>query len=296
MKHFTPCLAILTTICLIYTTPIIAAETFTDASCNAVTATMTSCARRWDAIRQNCTNSYGSNTVWPGPCECSYYANDLPCFDEQATCADQIWTQVPQWFRDGVTSCLMKDASYTIRAQLGTVENPFSITGLAGNATRTTASSSGAAQTGSLPNAVSATTTPITNDPAPRGLDNGAKIGIGVGIGIGVPILSFIIAFIVIRRSRGQKVDAGEELEAGEKYEVHGKDAKIFEAGSDSNLSKSELAGVMGVELEGEKGVELVGEWGHEMVGDMGRHGCGNGPRHEMETSANIAELPVRRM
>jgi hypothetical protein len=60
------------------------------------------------------------------------------CFDEQALCASQAWSQVPQWFRDGVTTCLAKDAKYTIRAELGTFEVPFTIAGLAGSLTSIT--------------------------------------------------------------------------------------------------------------------------------------------------------------
>jgi hypothetical protein len=68
------------------TTCIVAQETFTNAACITATPAMNSCAKRWDSIRTECTKSNTLNTVWPGPCECAYFANDLPCFDDQALC------------------------------------------------------------------------------------------------------------------------------------------------------------------------------------------------------------------
>jgi hypothetical protein len=53
---------------------------------------MNACAKRWDHIRTECKNSNTlSNTVWPGPCECAYFANDLPCFDDQALCVRPVY-------------------------------------------------------------------------------------------------------------------------------------------------------------------------------------------------------------
>jgi hypothetical protein len=70
-------------------------ESYTGA-CLAVQSTMQSCASRIDSLRTECTKSYGSLTAWPGPCECTYYAQDLMCFDEQELCALQAWSQVPE--------------------------------------------------------------------------------------------------------------------------------------------------------------------------------------------------------
>ncbi len=56
---------------------------------------MQSCASRWGSIRTECTKAVTSNTVWPGPCECAYYANDLAYFDEWELCTYQVWTQIP---------------------------------------------------------------------------------------------------------------------------------------------------------------------------------------------------------
>jgi hypothetical protein len=64
----------------------IAQETFTNAECMTAVPAMNSCAKRWDSIRTECINANTVNTVWPGPCECAYFANDLPCFDNQALC------------------------------------------------------------------------------------------------------------------------------------------------------------------------------------------------------------------
>lgn len=181
----------------------------------------------------------------------------------------------------------MKDASYTIRAELGNIDNPFSTTGIAGNATATDS-----AQTRSLPAVVSSTVTPpITTLSDSNGLDNGAKIGLGIGMGMGVPVVVIIFAFVIARRTPRKKTDRVDELQGAEKFEVHEEDAKIFEVGY--NVSKTELPGAMGPELEGENGAELAGEWGHEMAGDLGRHTYGNEPRHELEAPQGISELPL---
>ncbi|KAF1843694.1 uncharacterized protein K460DRAFT_368554 [Cucurbitaria berberidis CBS 394.84] len=242
---------------LILPGPISGAETYSDASCNAVTSTMMSCARRWDAIRTECTKTVNTNTVWPGPCECSYYANDLPCFDEQAPCADQVWTQVPQWFRDGVTSCLMKNENYTIRAQLGTVDNPFLMTGVAGNATRVSvatargASSTQTAQTGGtvpIPTASSTSTTDLDRSSksaaaSTSGLSTGAKAGIGVGISVGVLIVVAIVVLILKRRRAQTSRKVGGDESRG--AELPDEDAKIHEI-EVAAYSKHELAGHQG--------------------------------------------------
>jgi hypothetical protein len=66
-------------------------ETYTNSECNNALSTMGSCASQWDSIRIACKSAVTTNTVWPGPCECGYFANDLPCFDDQALCAAQVW-------------------------------------------------------------------------------------------------------------------------------------------------------------------------------------------------------------
>ncbi|KAF2790312.1 hypothetical protein K505DRAFT_327660 [Melanomma pulvis-pyrius CBS 109.77] len=238
---------------------------------------MSSCAARWEAIRTDCTNAVTTNTVWPGPCECGYYANDLPCFDEQVACAAQVWTQVPQWFRDGVTSCIMKDAGYTIRAQLGSVSNPFLSSGLAGvlasssggsvevestktsggtgslsSATLTSAQTGGSISTPTASPTGTPDPTPTPdNSPSPPkasssgGLSTGAKAGIGVGVALIMILLAVVAFFLVRRRRRSTGIKKGAEQEQVVS-ELHGQDAKIYEAGSKNVYPDNELAGSPG--------------------------------------------------
>lgn len=204
-------------------TVVTAQETYTNAACISATPAMNACAQRWDSIRTewylilsrpispplthlHSTKSNTLNTVWPGPCECAYFANDLPCFDDQALCAEQVWTQVPQWFRDGVSSCLMKDSSFTVRAALGNASgamgNPFSVPDLPGKLTRAVdagiaSATSTPARTGAsaiLPSATSAVSQEA------EGLSTGAKAGFGAGIGVVVVGIAF--AAVLIARSR----------------------------------------------------------------------------------------------
>jgi hypothetical protein len=58
----------------------------------AMSATMGACAVQWESVRVASSLAVTTFFVWPGTCECGYYANDLPCFDEQKMCADQVWT------------------------------------------------------------------------------------------------------------------------------------------------------------------------------------------------------------
>ncbi|KAH8726431.1 hypothetical protein GQ44DRAFT_162119 [Phaeosphaeriaceae sp. PMI808] len=228
-------------------------ETFTNSACRAVTTQMASCAKRWDSIRLACKDKITTNTIWPGPCECSYYANDLPCFDEQAFCASQVWTQVPQWFRDGVSSCLMKDASYTIRAQLGSEEanmgNPFTVKDLPGRATRTinAAVATGTpAQTG----AGASLASPTSVAEAPEGLSKGAKAGFGVGIGVGT-IMVAVVAFLIVnyRRKSIQTVDM-EAKRGAFPAELHNSDTHIHQLSSTVAYPKTELSGQLSPRYE----------------------------------------------
>ncbi|KAF6826425.1 hypothetical protein CMUS01_09452 [Colletotrichum musicola] len=200
-------------------------ESYTGA-CAAVQVTMESCAKRVDSLRTDCTKSYGSLTNWPGPCECTYYAQDLMCFDEQALCASQVWTQVPEWFRDGVTSCLAKDAEYTIRAELGTFSNPFTVSGLAGSIQRAQTSTAGPGSTSSLP---TQTTNPGMG---PGQLSGGAIAGIVIGSLAGVSLILGAVYLLWRRRRRLRKTRAGESDDAvfagvGGKPELDGKPASL---------------------------------------------------------------------
>jgi hypothetical protein len=233
-----------------------AQETFTNSECRAATSSMNACAKRWDSIRLACKDSISTNTIWPGPCECAYYANDLPCFDEQAFCAAQVWTQVPQWFRDGVSSCIMKDATYTVRANLGSasgvIGNPFTVTDLPGKlqATRTGVDAGlvtgQPAQTGASASIVSPTS--VSNVDNREGLSTGAKAGFGVGIGVGVVLIA--VAAFLIARSRKVPVVADAEKRVDSPAELHDVEKKIYQLESKSADPKSELSGSLSPRYE----------------------------------------------
>jgi hypothetical protein len=232
-----------------------AQETFTNSECVAAKPSMNACAKRWDSIRLACKSNVTTNTVWPGPCECAYYANDLPCFDEQAFCAAQVWTQVPQWFRDGVSSCIMKDAKYTVRANLGTamgaMGNPFTVQDLPGMATRTSVDAGvitgTPAQTGAT--AAIVTATGVSNVDGREGLSTGAKAGFGVGIGAGVVLIA--VAAFLIARSRSQPVPVSDaEKRAPSPAELHDEERKIYQLSSQSADPKTELSGCLSPKYE----------------------------------------------
>jgi hypothetical protein len=232
----------------------IAAETYTNPPCITAVPSMNACAKRWDSIRADCTKRNTVNTVWPGPCECAYFANDLPCFDDQALCAAQVWTQVPQWFRDGVSSCIMKDAAYTVRANLGAavgvMGNPFTVAGLAGKATRTVdagvvtgapASIGASASVASVSASVSATSIAVTQKD--EGLTGGAKAGFGVGICVGVALIG-VVAWLILRNRRKTAVQSQDtEKRAPLPVELHDDEARIHMTDGQMVYPKCELQG-----------------------------------------------------
>lgn len=199
--------------------------------CIAVQSTFASCAQRVDALRTECTKSYTALTQWPGPCECTYYAQDLMCFDEQELCASQVWSQVPQWFRDGVTSCLAKDPDYTIRAQLGQFSDPFTVSGLAGSLAAATSfgqddmstTASPGSYASGLPNATAAAASP----PASRRTSLSGKSIAGIVIGaVACLILALLGLYLLFRRRKAREgantIKASHELHA--ESNVHEKD------------------------------------------------------------------------
>ncbi|PPJ60120.1 hypothetical protein CBER1_03089 [Cercospora berteroae] len=210
--------------------------------CIAVQSTFGSCAQRVDSLRTECTKSYTALTQWPGPCECTYYAQDLMCFDEQELCASQAWSQVPQWFRDGVTSCLAKDPDYTIRAQLGQFSVPFTVSGLAGSLAGETSYSqdvlSITASPGSYASGLPSATAAVAGTPASRRASLSGKSIAGIaGIVIGAVaflILALLGLYLLSRRRKARgganNVNASHELHA--KSNVHEKDnTAIYEKG-----------------------------------------------------------------
>jgi hypothetical protein len=239
-------------LCTYLCTFVMAQETFTNSACVSATPAMNECAKRWDSIRTECKKSVTTNTVWPGPCECAYYANDLPCFDEQAFCAAQVWTQVPQWFRDGVSSCLMKDATYTVRANLGSAAgamgNPFTVKDLPGKATRTVdvgVITGTPAQTGAsaaMPSATGA-------EDVSEGLSTGEKAGFGVGIGLGV-VLVAIMAFFIARTRRKPVVAPDAEKRMPSPVELNDDGTQIYQLSSKTVEAKSELPGCLSPRYE----------------------------------------------
>ncbi|QDS73689.1 hypothetical protein FKW77_003018 [Venturia effusa] len=205
------------------------------------------CAHRAYSLRDVCTSSFGSLTVWPGPCECSYYQQDLACFDERTFCASQIWTQAPQWFRDGVTSCLGLDSNYEIKAQIGTFENPFTITGLAGiNATTSTARPVSTSTLATSTSSPSFTTSPK--------LSSGAVAGAIIGSLIGAFLLAIGIYFF-LRHSKQAKrkrdTESEAENEKGRMPELHDKDAIIHMKETKEN--SHEAPGAEPPELKGDE-------------------------------------------
>jgi len=205
-------------------------ESYTGAcAISSIYSSFQECAHRADSLRAICTSSYGSLTVWPGPCECSFYAQDLACFDEKTFCASQIWSQASQWFRDGVTTCLGNDKNYEVKAQIGTFENPFTITGLPGiNATISSA----------CPASTSALATPTGNGTA-RGalspsfplsstkLSSGAIAGAVIGSFIGC-LLVALAAYLFLRQAKKKRdMEAEAEREKNLVPELHDKDAII---------------------------------------------------------------------
>lgn len=240
-------------ICLCLFQPVYSQETFTDSACRAATTAMNSCAQRWDSVRQECKERISTNTVWPGPCECSYFANDLPCFEEEAICAPQVWTQVPQWFRDGVTSCIMQDMSYTIRANLGfaagVMGNPFTVKDLRGSMPRTSSSINVGVITVTATAGATASIPSQTGAPQRENeqMSRGAKAGFGVGIGVGV-ILIAIVAFLIVRnrKKRIPTTDAERKLSP---IELHNNDSHMHQVSSDTIYSRNELQGTPKFEL-----------------------------------------------
>lgn len=182
----------------------------------------------------------------------------------------------------------MKDESYTIRAQLGSVENPFLISGVAGNATRVaveTSTSGGSlatstAQTGgsvSIPTASPTSTSgldqlPSSAESSTRGLSTGAKAGIGVGASAGTLMAIGVIVYLARRRrSQAPKSNTGGESGA---VELNDQDAEIHEAGFVTVHSKHELDGNQRNELGGNPKNEIAGNPKNELAGT---------PRNELD-------------
>lgn len=246
-------------------------ETYTGVCTGTVQSTFQSCAQRIDSLRQDCTKSYATLTDWPGPCECTYYSQDMMCFDQQELCASQVWSQVPSWFRDGVTTCLAKDASYTVRAQLGTYQNPFTVTGLAGSlATSTANPGSTATQNGA------AATAGTAHEQGTR-WRGGAVAGVVVG-GVAALILLLLALWLMLRQRKKAAPSQTEPENAESPPELQGDAGAYEKEGQEIFEPRSkhvyESPGWEGNELPSKEPVELfAGDAGVEMSHEPGVHG-----------------------
>jgi hypothetical protein len=167
----------------------------------------------------------------------------------------------------------MKDKSYTIRASLGPIDNPFLISGIAGNtswtslpahaaATQSTLSTTlkPTARTGASGLALLASSTgDSTVDPSTNyisssgGLSIGAKAGIGVGVGVsGLAAAILIALFLFRRRAHAHKKRSKDDAGAAE---LHNQDAEIHEAsvsGAKHELDSSAMNEMQGADAANE--------------------------------------------
>jgi hypothetical protein len=178
----------------------------------------------------------------------------------------------------------MKDSSFTIRAQLGTISNPFHssiYTGIAGALQTFTPTS---AQTGrSISSPTASPTTPVLGDSGSLvrtdALSTGTKAGIGIGVSNFFLLLGALVIFL-IRRRRGlaeaaavaKGVEKSNELDT-----VFEEDRRIYEAAS----------------KELERGLELGGRERFELESPI-RHELGSPRRFELESPVHVVELPGR--
>lgn len=146
------------------------------------------------------------------------------CFDEEELCASQAWSQVPAWFRDGVTSCLAKDENYTVRAQLGTYSDPFTVVGLAGSLATTTGSTNGTGTSSTAsPGATISGPTSSTAEAtfvASAAMSGGAIVGVVVGCTSGLALVAFG-AFFLYRRRNSKLVSADKESDGTHELHAH---------------------------------------------------------------------------
>jgi hypothetical protein len=144
------------------------------------------------------------------------------CFDEQELCASQVWSQVPAWFREGVTSCLAKDENYTIRAQLGTYSDPFTVDGLAGSLATTTPNANGTgisptASPGATVTGPSSSATGVITANSTR-MTGGITAGITIGSVAGFSLIA-TGAYLLHRRYKSKLALANKGID--EAHELH---------------------------------------------------------------------------
>jgi hypothetical protein len=142
----------------------------------------------------------------------------------------------------------MKDAKFTVRAQLGSalgsMGNPFTMVGLAGKATRTVdagvlSATGTAARTrggASLPTATSAVE-------SSDGVPMGAKVGFGFGISVGVILIAIVAFFIIRSRRRARPAEDAEKKSAISAAELHEDAARVYQLSAKEVFPKVELPG-----------------------------------------------------
>lgn len=178
----------------------------------------------------------------------------------------------------------MKDRSYTIRAQLGTISNPFHssiYSGIAGALQTFTPTS--ARTGGSISTSTASPTTAVLGDQNSSvktdALSTGTKAGIGIGVSNFFLLLGALVIFLV-RRRRVQAAAAaaarGEE-KSKELDSVFEEDRRIYEAASQELGRGSELGGSGRFELESPI-----------------RHELECPQKFELESPVQVAELPGR--
>jgi len=118
-----------------------------------------------------------------------------------------------------VTTCLGNDRNYEVKAQLGTFENPFTVTGLVGsNDTRTSASPVSTRAT------VTSTSHPTSSSPT---ISSGAIAGAVIGSTIGFFLIALAIYLLLRQAKRRRDVEAEAEREKNRIPELHEDDAII---------------------------------------------------------------------
>lgn len=128
-----------------------------------------------------------------------------------------------------MTSCLGNNKNYEVKAQIGTVENPFTITGLAGiNATSTSASP---VSTAALVTPTGNSTTRNALKPSfplgTRKLSSGAIAGAVIGSLLGC-LLVALAAWLYLRQAKRRRdLEAEAEREKNMVPELHDRDAII---------------------------------------------------------------------
>lgn len=182
------------------------------------------------------------------------------CFDEQELCASQVWSQVPDWFREGVTSCLAKDASYTVRAQLGTFSNPFTVSGLAGSQATTTGVVNGSEASPGASISGPASSTAVVENSDTIKLSSGGIAGVVVASVAGLVLLAAGSNLLYRRRkARFKRLDD----KVDEAHELHAQPA-LFESDTHAVHEKhgtdvSELPQQEPIELFAGHGVAEIG-------------------------------------